>query len=192
MKEQEESVTYNNEEKKKKNKRKKREFARSRFAFRSFHFRARNQKERDMEGEVTDASPPTTASVSEEALREVASNRNDDEIADPERVDQVISEASIKSLTNALQGMWVSARVLGCERVLECACECVAERVDVVLYLGEHVSEVLYMLQEDDLWMPRVMARRVENLEVSIQREFTSNLSMALSNSLWLTSINFI
>jgi len=76
--------------------------------------------------------------------------------------------------------------------VLECACECVAERVDVVLYLGEHVSEVLYMLQEDDLWMPRVMARRVENLEVSIQREFTSNLSMALSNSLWLTSINFI
>ena len=105
LKEQEESVTYNNEEKKKKNKRKKREFARSRFAFRSFHFRARNQKERDMEGEVTDASPPTTASVSEEALREVASNRNDDEIADPERVDQVISEASIKSLTNALQGM---------------------------------------------------------------------------------------
>ena len=76
--------------------------------------------------------------------------------------------------------------------MLECACECVAERVDVVLYLGEHVSEVLYMLQEDDLWMPRVMARRVENLEVSIQREFTSNLSMALSNSLWLTSINFI
>ena len=57
---------------------------------------------------------------------------------------------------------------------------------------GEHVSEVLSMLQEDDLWMPRVMARRVENLEVSIQREFTSNLSMALSNSLWLTSINFI
>jgi len=60
-----------------------------------------------MEEEVTvpTAASPPTASVSEETLREVASNRNDDEIADPERVDQVISEASIKSLTNALQGM---------------------------------------------------------------------------------------
>ena len=81
----------------------------------------------------------------------------------------------------------MSARVLGCERVLECACECVAERVDVVLYLGEHVSEVLYMLQEDDLWMPRVMARRVENLEVS-----TARVCYFFYGSLRLTSLSIL
>jgi len=52
---------------------------------------------------------------------------------------------------------------------------------------GEHVSEVLSMLQEDDLWMPRVMARRVENLEVS-----TARVCYFFYGSLRLTSLSIL